>query len=359
MRNHQFILITTLLVLIFSANSVAASIHFKDVRSTHWAQEEIGYLAEKKIINGYGNGIFAPNDLITVEHGTLMVERVTKQPVSFPSSEPKKPLTRGEVALLLAQSFELPQSHTYKFKDVSTSSSYYEAINQLTSNQIALGYEDGSFKPDKSVTRAEFSVFVARILDSKYRKIVTLQQQAGQRITVTSTSKTTATVQLQQLSGDKWQNVNKPYQALIGKNGIGKTKEGDGKTPTGTFALGTGFGWGQPIHNPNYPFKKATANDYWIDDASSKDYNQWVTYSGDPKKKWKSFERMNHTLYKYGVVIRYNDDPIIPGRGSAIFLHTKNASTKHTLGCIALNEGDLITVMKWLNSDKNPIIIIK
>lgn len=358
-RRIYLTMIATLFFMISPLNSTAASISFKDVGSTHWAKEEITYLANKGIINGYGNGIFAPSDLIIVEHGILMVERVTKEDNTILENEPKKPLTRGEVALLLATSFNLSEGGAHSFTDVDTSSPYYQAINQLTANQIAIGYEDGTFKPDKTVTRAEFSVFLARVLDVKYRKIVTLQQQAKQRIMVTSTSTTTATVQLQQLNGTKWQNVNKSYKAVIGKNGIGKTKEGDGKTPTGTFALGTAFGWGSAISNPNYPFKKATSYDYWVDDATSKDYNQWINYSGDPNKRWKSFERMTHSLYKYGVVVRYNDDPIVPGKGSAIFLHIKNTNTKYTLGCIALNESDLITLLKWLNKDKNPIMIIK
>lgn len=348
-----------MLGFISSIHPSAASTSFKDVGSHHWAKAEITYLAGEGIIGGYGNGLFAPNDLITVEHGTLMVERVTKNEIAFMEEQIKKPLTRGEVALLLTSAFNLTEGKGQSFSDVNNDSPYFEAINVLTSNQIANGYEDGSFKPDKTVTRAEYSVFLSRILDEKFRKNVILQQKAKQRIIVTSTAKTTATVQLQQLEGTKWKNVYQSYKAVIGKNGVGKTKEGDGKTPTGMFELGTAFGWGPTIANLNYPFKKSTSHDYWVDDATSNDYNQWVNFSGNPNTKWKSFEKMTHPLYKYGVVVRYNDDPVVSGKGSAIFLHLKNSSTKYTLGCIALNEKDLTTILKWLNKDKNPIIIIK
>ncbi|MDQ0154262.1 S-layer homology domain-containing protein [Robertmurraya andreesenii] len=359
MRRMYLGVIAAVFFMTFPLISTAASISFKDVSTTHWAKEEITYLANKGLIKGYGNGIFAPNDLIIAEHGVLMVERATHTNISFLEDNPKKPLTRGEVASLLATAFDLPEEEVHAFTDVNSNNSYYQAISQLTSNQIAIGYEDGSFKPDKTVTRAEFSVFLARVLDTKFRKIVTLQQQAEQRIIVTATSKTTANVQLQQRNGTKWQNVNTSYKAVIGKNGIGKTKEGDGKTPTGTYLLGTAFGWGSAISNLSYPFKKATAHDYWVDDVTSSDYNQWVNYNGDPIKRWKSYEKMTHPLYKYGVIVRYNDDPIISGKGSAIFLHTKNSTTNYTLGCIALNESDLITILKWLNETKKPIIIIR
>lgn len=348
-----------ILILGVSIHTSAASMSFKDVKPNHWAIEEISYLAGKGIINGYGNGIFAPNDTIKAEHGVLMVERVTKTEVNFLENEKKKPLTRGEVALLLTSTFNLEEGKSYSFPDVDQNNPYYEAINVLTANQIATGYEDGTFRPDKTVTRAEYSIFLSRIMDSKFRKKVSMQQLAQQRIIVTSTSKTTATVQLQELSGTKWKNINTPYKAVIGKNGIGKTKEGDGKTPTGMFELGTAFGWGPTLANLNYPFKKSTAHDYWIDDTSSKDYNKWVHYSGSPNTRWKSYEKMTHSLYKYGVVVRYNEDPVVPGKGSAIFLHLKNSTTKHTLGCIALNEKDLVTIIKWLDEDKHPVIVIK
>lgn len=345
--------------LFYSASADAASTTFKDVGSTHWAKEEISYLSGKGIINGYGYGVFAPNDTIKGEHGMLMVERVTKSPAAFPITDPKKPLTRGEVALLITSNFNLSEKGTYSFTDVDKNHPYYQAIQILASNQIVIGYEDGTFRPDKTVTRAEFSVFLSRVLDTKFRKVVTLEQQAKQRIVVTSTSKTTANVQLQEHNGTSWKNVKGPYKAVIGKNGIGKTKEGDGKTPTGTYALGTAFGWGAPLKNLNYSYRPTNAYDYWVDDVNSKEYNKWISFSGDPNQRWKSYERMNHPLYKYGVVIRYNEDPIVVGKGSAIFLHMKNSTTKYTQGCIALNEADLKTVIQWLNKSKNPIVIIK
>lgn len=358
----KFILSICLLLssLSYTLNANAASSTFKDVGNNHWGKEEISYLTGKGIINGYGNAIFGPKDFIKVEHGILMVKRVTKENVSFPVTDVKKPLTRGEVALLIASNFDLSEKEANTFKDVDTNHLYYQAINKLASNQIVIGYGDGTFKPNKTVTRAEFAVFMARVLDSKFRKDVTSEKKVKQRIIVTHTSQTTANVQLQELNGSLWKNVNTPtYKAVIGKNGVGKTKEGDGKTPIGTFSLGTAFGWGKTIQNLNYPYRATTANDYWIDDVNSRDYNQWVTYSGNPNQRWNSYEKMNHQLYKYGVVIRYNENPIVAGKGSAIFLHMKNSTTKYTAGCIALNETDLVKVLRWLDQSKNPIIIIK
>lgn len=188
-----------------------------------------------------------------------------------------------------------------------------------------------------------------------------LQNEASQKLVVRASKKTKTAATLTRYAKvkGKWVKVGSTVSAVIGKKGVGKTKEGDARTPKGTFRLGTAFGWGGKPSGMRYPFRKATKYDYWVDDVKSRDYNKWVAYKGNPYKRWKSFERMTHQLYKYGVVIRYNDSPIVKGAGSAIFLHIKKSNTKYTLGCVAISEKDLLTVIKWLDSKKKPIMVIE
>lgn len=61
--------------------------------------------------------------------------------------------------------------------------------------------------------------------------------------------------------------------------------------------------------------------------------------------------------YHYGIVINYNIDPIITNKGSAIFLHCSNGS--YTAGCISLLENETIYILKWLDNDSKPLILIK
>ncbi|WP_249310389.1 L,D-transpeptidase family protein [Bacillus sp. FJAT-49736] len=192
-------------------------------------------------------------------------------------------------------------------------------------------------------------------------KAASLKSAASQMLLVTPSKKvkTTATLTRYEKQKGKWVKVGSSMQAVIGKKGAGKTKEGDALTPRGTFLLGTSFGWGTKPSGLKYPFRSVTKNDYWIDDVKSPDYNKWINYKGDPYKRWRSFERLTHPLYKYAVVIRYNDDPIVKGAGSAIFLHIKKSSTRYTLGCIAISEKDLLKVIKWLDTKKKPIITIE
>jgi L,D-peptidoglycan transpeptidase YkuD (ErfK/YbiS/YcfS/YnhG family) len=188
-----------------------------------------------------------------------------------------------------------------------------------------------------------------------------LEASAGQMIVVKASAKdkTKATLQRYEKKKGRWVKVSSSMQAVVGKKGVGKTKEGDALTPKGTYLLGTSFGWGTKPSQMSYPFRKVSKQDYWVDSTKTKDYNKWIKYSGNPYRKWKSFERLSHPLYKYAVVIRYNDAPIINGAGSAIFLHIKNKNTRYTLGCVAISEKDLLKVIKWLKPNSQPIIKIE
>lgn len=147
--------------------------------------------------------------------------------------------------------------------------------------------------------------------------------------------------------------------AVLGKNGVASNKrEGDGKTPTGIFPLRDAFGTNTKPKNVTYPYTKTTDNDYWVDDPNSSDYNQWVTYGGNPSLKWNSYERLAVPLYRHAVIIGYNENPIVKGKGSAIFLHVWKNSSSPTLGCIAIAENQLVDVLGRLSENKNPHILI-
>ena len=157
----------------------------------------------------------------------------------------------------------------------------------------------------------------------------------------------------------EWRRAYAAMKGIVGKNGLSKNKrEGDGKSPIGMYSFGTAFGSQSKPANLKLPYKKSTKYDYWIDDVKSKDYNKWVTYKGNPQKKWKSFERMNNELYKYGVVINYNTNPILKGKGSAIFLHIWRNEKGVTAGCVATSEKNLLTILKWIDPKKNTHMII-
>jgi len=147
--------------------------------------------------------------------------------------------------------------------------------------------------------------------------------------------------------------------AVIGKNGLaaaGEKREGDGKTPSGIYLIGPAFGYA-PWIDTGLVYRQATDKDFWVDDAGSMQYNEWI--SGSPAAR--SFERMKRPddLYLYGAVIGYNMHPVIPGNGSAIFMHIWRKYDHPTSGCVALGRRNLRRTLHWLNRKYQPVIILE
>ncbi|USB33061.1 L,D-transpeptidase family protein [Paenibacillus sp. YPG26] len=166
------------------------------------------------------------------------------------------------------------------------------------------------------------------------------------------------TLSLREKLNGEWKTTLSGIPVVLGKNGIGKLREGDGKTPTGTFPIGHAFGTAAKPAGLKLTYALAGKQDYWVDDAASADYNKWVHYAGNPASRWKSFERLYIPQYKYAVVIRYNDNPIVKGKGSAIFMHIWRSQDKPTAGCVAMSEGNLLKLMGKLDPKQSPVITI-
>ena len=159
-----------------------------------------------------------------------------------------------------------------------------------------------------------------------------------------------------EIKNDQFKPILKDIPAVFGKNGLGKLKEGDNKTPEGIFKIIGAFGGTKPSFQLNIPFHITSQYDYWIDDPHSKDYNTLVYFQGDPDSKWHSYERLNNPLYKYAIIYDYNKEGI-PGLGSALFIHIWKNPEVPTSGCTAVSEKDLIRIIKWLDINKNPILV--
>ncbi len=161
------------------------------------------------------------------------------------------------------------------------------------------------------------------------------------------------------MDDDEWRPVLKPVPAMIGRNGFapsGEKREGDGRTPPGVYPLGFAFGYGPKIDSA-MPYRQMTPSDIWVDDPASPDYNR-LKKRGETKAK--SFEDMvlQDDRYKYGIVIRYNMDPVVPGHGSAIFLHVWKDGKTPTSGCVAISEENIVKLLKWLDPAKRPVIVL-
>lgn len=114
---------------------------FSDVSSKHWASGYIESAKNAKIINGYPDGTFRPDDNIS----------------------------RVESSFILTKAFNLNQSMDVYFKDMPNDKAKYDVISKMMGSGIIQGYADGTFRPDLDVTREEFAVMIARALNESFR----------------------------------------------------------------------------------------------------------------------------------------------------------------------------------------------
>ena len=176
-----------------------------------------------------------------------------------------------------------------------------------------------------------------------------------QLVTVSAASygATYATLTAYRRSAGHWRRVFGPWTARIGRGGFappGLKREGDGRTPSGTFGFGFFFG---VLPNPGvrFRYRQSQPYDFWDDDPASPRYNEWVDQQrADPGL---NPEPMDVSGYDYGAVIAYNTVRT-PGRGSGIFLHVNIGIA--TAGCVTLPMDELLRVLRWLNPARSPQI---
>ena len=171
---------------------------------------------------------------------------------------------------------------------------------------------------------------------------------------------------------DKWVVKQDWIPVTVGRKGLGlglglhsgelrgpQKKEGDKRGPAGVFRLEFGFGTGG-MASAAFPYRQTTDKDLWVDDPKSRFYNQWVNVT-DPRvvRDWKSAETLRRTdgLYDYVIVVGHNREPILPGPGSAIFMHAWSAPGNPTIGCTAMEKARVKTLLQWLDASKAPVLV--
>lgn len=132
-------------------------------------------------------------------------------------------------------------------------------------------------------------------------------------------------------------------KCALGKQGVIAMeygREGDGKTPAGTYPFRKVFYRPDREEAPvtELATEPLTPEHGWCDDETSPQYNRLVRLPFGPshEKMWRE-----DALYDLVVVLGHNDDPVVPGLGSAIFLHVARDGFKPTLGCVAMEKDAL------------------
>jgi L,D-peptidoglycan transpeptidase YkuD (ErfK/YbiS/YcfS/YnhG family) len=189
-----------------------------------------------------------------------------------------------------------------------------------------------------------------------------LPRGVGQVITVIapSATSTVASVSLWSRTGSCFVRAGGPWRASIGRSGLSANKvEGDGTTPTGTYSIGPVMYGIAPNPGVAYRYHRLVCGDWWDEAPSSAMYNRFVhvrcgtspPFGGDSEALWRVVPQ-----YDYFAVIQYNASPIVPGRGSAIFIHETTGVP--TAGCVALSTSSLLALLRWLRPLQHPSVVI-
>lgn len=193
-----------IIVAVFILSSFSlAEIKFLDINSNDWFYENIYFLANKNIVNGYENGCFMPNNNITraefikmyvglsdnIEKNIDLIKfrekfniptgkwydayidkAIKKELILFDEvdvnlSELEKPITRNEMAILISRSLKNEIINIdFKFSDTQNYN-----ILKVYNCGIINGYLDSTFRGNNNSTRAEAVTVLSRYIDKNKR----------------------------------------------------------------------------------------------------------------------------------------------------------------------------------------------
>lgn len=193
----QLILSVAGVVLLFAMTSKAGATEFTDVSDDFWAKGSIEFLAEKGVIGGYSDGSFKPNQAITRSQAAAMMVRAldidtsgrpdagfsdvsdnhpNRNVINAVSDEgiirgsgdrfrPGEAISRAQMAAVLRRGFELDAYSEVLFTDIPRWFWSFTDISTIAYYGITTGYEDGTYRPSNNTTRAQFAVFLDRVMN--------------------------------------------------------------------------------------------------------------------------------------------------------------------------------------------------
>ncbi len=149
------------------------------------------------------------------------------------------------------------------------------------------------------------------------------------------------------------------FDCTLGRSGLTlpqDKKEGDGKTPLGTYPLRQLIYRADRLPRPEtqLPIEVLTPDTGWCEDPADPDYNKKIVL---PHAGAVDCMTRDDSLYDLCVVIGYNDDPVVAGKGSAIFMHLAREEFTPTAGCVGLKQEDLLQVLQSCSAETHITIL--
>lgn len=171
-----------------------------------------------------------------------------------------------------------------------------------------------------------------------------------------------------------WRPVGQDVVVNLGRKGLGwgrglhglalgagpVKQEGDGRAPAGVFSLGVGFAQNPTeVGQIRVPLLKNDADLVCVDDVKSRYYNELLTLRTVNARDWDSVEDMPRPdgMYRYGMFVNHNTDPVTRGAGSCIFLHVWKARGVASSGCTNMEAENMLALLRWLDPAQKPVLV--
>ncbi len=259
------------------------------------------------------------------------------------------------IEMKAGEGYQLPRGgiEVYRMKNESVATVSGEGmVTAVSAGETLLGVKLGK---QIAIVPVRVTGSAAPAQDGSVPGGLSLPQDTAQVVLVDYTGGSSATLSIYEKRGGSWTQL---YQcdAYVGKNGVGKTVEGDKKTPLGVYNLTTPFGI---MEDPGagMPYTQVTKYHYWCGASDSGYYNQLVDERVVDRKHTSADEYLidYKGVYNYCMFIDYNAKGEAH-KGSCIFLHC-TGSNKYTAGCVAVPEHVMEKIVRWAKAGTKIVIV--
>jgi len=141
----------------------------------------------------------------------------------------------------------------------------------------------------------------------------------------------------------KWKKILSA-NGYVGRNGLNKVRQGDVKTPTGTFHITMAFGIRKSPGTAGIAYTKLNKYHYWS--AEKATYNRFIDVRTIGRTSVSGEHLITYVpFYNYALAMDYNKDCTYL-KGSAIFVHCAKPGRPYTGGCVAVSEAKMKKIVK-------------
>ncbi|MEU6480302.1 L,D-transpeptidase family protein [Streptomyces sp. NPDC047017] len=170
---------------------------------------------------------------------------------------------------------------------------------------------------------------------------------------------TTGTLTWWDLRGGRWTRTGSA-PARFGAKGLVEgtaRRQGTDTTPTGLYTLPFAFGVRAAPPGTRMPYRRAGRDAWWCEDNASRAYNRWTRpRAADCRAAESEHLASSPRQYAYALVVGFNYDRPVRGRGAGIFLHVQGRGP--TAGCVSVPEDAMRRLLAWADPARRPHLAI-